>query len=153
MKPMPMTFNESVLAPAATLPPTGCGLIIVNVSVPETVPFGFVTRTYGLPTMAMALAGMLATSWVELTNTVDTLFRLKLTCDPCTKPFPFTVRVNAAPPVVALLGETFETDSGTTAGPIVSVTAFEVPPPGTPFEGFVTEILAVPWVAISAPGI
>jgi hypothetical protein len=42
---------------------------------------------------------------VELTKVVATLFKLKLACEPSTKPLPFTVRVNAGPPAVALAGE------------------------------------------------
>lgn len=55
--------------------------------------------------MAIALAGMAAVSCVELKNVVGTLFKLKLACELCTKPLPFTVRVNAGPPAVALAGE------------------------------------------------
>ena len=94
--------------------------------------------------MAIALAGIEAVSWVELTSVVDTLFRLKLTFEPCTKPLPFTVRVNAGPPAVALVGEMFETASGTMGGRIVRIAVLEVPQPGTPLEGLVTVILAVP---------
>jgi hypothetical protein len=100
--------------------------------------------------MAIALAGIEAVSWVVLTNVVDTLLKWKLTCDPCTKPLPFTVRVNAGPPAVALVGRMFETANGATGGKIVSVTVLEVPPPGRPFDGLVTQTLAVPGVKISA---
>lgn len=75
---------------------------------------------------------------------VATLFRLKLTCEFATNPVPFTVRVNAGPPAVALKGEILETVNGLTGGKIVSVTVLEVPPPGTPFDGLVTEILTIP---------
>ena len=81
---------------------------------------------------------------MELMNVVATLFRWKLTCEFDTNPVPFTVRVNSGPPAVALEGEMFETANGARGGKIVSVTILEVPPPGTPFEGLVTEIFAVP---------
>lgn len=81
---------------------------------------------------------------------METLFRLKLTCEPCTKPLPFTVRVNAGPPAVALEGEMLLIAGCAVGAVIVSVTVLEVPPPGTPFVGVVTVILAVPWDAICA---
>ena len=151
---MPVTFKVSALLPAGRLCgkteiPDGWGLLTANVNATEVMPFGFVTITNGLPAIAMALAGIEAVSWVELTNVVLALFRLKLTCEPCTKPLPFTARGNAGPPAVVLVGEMLETVSGTMGGKIVSVTALEVPPPGTPFEGVVTVILAVPWATIS----
>jgi len=99
--------------------------------------------------MAIALAGMAAVSCVELTNVVGTLFKLKLACEPCTKPLPLTVSVNAGPPAVALGGEMDVIARGALAGVIVSVAALEVPPPGTPFGGVVTVMLAVPGDAIS----
>ena len=148
VKPVPVTFNVSALLPAETEPPTGSGLLTVNVNATEVKPSGFVTITNGFPAIAIALAGIEAVSWVELTNVVDTLFRWKLICEPCTKPLPFTVRENAGPPAVALVGEMFETANGAAGGKIVSVTVLEVPPPGTPFDGLVTVILIVPWVAI-----
>jgi len=83
-------------------------------------------------------------------NVVGTLFKLKVTCEPGTKPLPFTVRVNPGSPAVALVGEILETASGAMAGPIVSVAVLDVPPPGTPLEGLVTVILSVPGARISA---
>lgn len=101
----------------------------------------------------MALAGIRAVSCVGLTNDVATFTVLKLTCEPCTNPLPLTVSVNAGPPPVALAGERAVT-SGCVSGPkIVRVSMLEVPPPGTPFEGVVTEMLAVPCAGISAVGI
>src|ERR1700722_4038696 len=96
--------------------------------------------------------GMEAVNCVALTNEVATLFRLKLTIDPDTKPLPFTVSVNCGPPAVALVGEMLETTGWVRGlgGKIVSVSVLEIPPPVTPFEGFVTEILSVPGLAISA---
>jgi hypothetical protein len=104
--------------------------------------------------MAIALAGIIAFSTVELTNVVLIFVRLKLTCDPglvcepCTNPVPFTVSVNAGSPEVVLMGDMLETENGGGGGTIVSVAVLEVPPPGTPFDGVVTEILAVPCATI-----
>jgi len=60
------------------------------------------------------------------------------------------VRVNPGPPAVMLVGEIFETASGGMGGTIVSVTVLEVPPPGTPLEGLVPLLLAVPGATMSA---
>ena len=158
VKPVPEMFNVSAVLPAGRLggemePPPGCGLLTVNVSNTETRPPGFVTITYGFPAMAIALAGIEAVSWVELTNVVETLFRLKLTCDTGTKPLPFTVRMNPTVPAIALAGIMFETVGSVLADRIVRVKGVEVPPPDTPFAGFITVMLAVPWVTTSAAGI
>lgn len=101
-----------------------------------------------MPAIAIAAGGMAAVSWVELTKVVVTLFRWKLTCEPCAKPFPFTMSVNVGPPAVALEGEILETVNGLAGGKIVSVTVLEVPPPRTPFVGLVTDIFTVPWATI-----
>lgn len=45
VKPIPMTFSVSALLPAEAEPPTGCGLLIVNVTATEAEPSGFVTIT------------------------------------------------------------------------------------------------------------
>ena len=67
-----------------------------------------------------------------------------------TKFDPFTASVKAAPPAVALEGES-EVRAGTGLGTvvvlIVKASAFEVPPPGA---GFTTVTCAVPAVAMSA---
>jgi hypothetical protein len=69
---------------------------------------------------------------------------LKLTAELATKPVPFTVRVKATPPAVALVGEIVVIVG---AGLFtVKVTAFDVPPPGA---GLVTVTLRVPAVATS----
>lgn len=99
--------------------------------------------------MAITLAEIKIVSCVALTNVVASLIRLKLICEPGTKPLPFTVNVMLGPPAVAAVGEMFETTGCVLlGGRIDSVTVLEVPPPGMPFEGLVTEIVAVPWAAI-----
>ncbi len=48
---------------------------------------------------------MAAVSCVALTKVVVRAFPLKLTVEPLTKFVPFTVKVKAAPPAMALVGE------------------------------------------------
>jgi hypothetical protein len=73
---------------------------------------------------------------------------LKLTCEPDTKPLPFTVRKKSGPPPTALVGARLVTTGWVCGGKIVRKNVSEVPPPGTPFEGVVTETVAVPGVPI-----
>jgi hypothetical protein len=153
VKPVPETFNVSELLPAGklggvTVPPPGCGFLTVKVNETDVLPSGLVTITYGFPAIAMALAGITAASCVELTMFVDTLFRLKVTCEPCTNPVPNTLRGNDGPPAVVLVREILETDRGIVGGRMESMRVLEVPPPGTPLEGVVTEILIVPWATL-----
>jgi hypothetical protein len=98
--------------------------------------------------MAIALAGMVAVSSVGLTTDVTIFIRLKLTCEADTNPVPFTVSVNPGSPAVALMGDMLETENGGGGGTIVSMAVLEVPPPGMPFDGVVTEIVAVPVATI-----
>jgi hypothetical protein len=65
---------------------------------------GFVTVTAFVPAVAMSDARMAAVSWVALTKVVVFAAPAKLTVEELTKPVPFTVRVNACPPAVALGG-------------------------------------------------
>lgn len=44
-KPVPVTFKVRALLPAETEPPTGWGLLTVNVTCAEVNPSGFVTIT------------------------------------------------------------------------------------------------------------
>jgi hypothetical protein len=87
----------------------GTGLLMLNAVGPLLPPPGAgVTTDTGLgPADAIAPAGMLAVSWVLLTNVVG-MFTPKTpncTTEVVTKFVPFTVRVNAAPPAVANVGE------------------------------------------------
>lgn len=66
---------------------------------------GFVTATLAVPAAAISAAAIAAVSWVVLTNVVVFDTPLKVIADVDTNPVPFTVRVNAAPPAVALVGE------------------------------------------------
>jgi hypothetical protein len=66
---------------------------------------GFCTVTAGVPAVAISEARMEAVSWVALTKVVVFANPPKLTTAAETKFVPFTVRVNAGPPAVALGGE------------------------------------------------
>lgn len=94
----------------------------------------------------MSVAAIAAVSCVPLINVVALVAPLNITADPDTKPEPFTVKVKAVPPAVALDGKR---DVMATFGLlIVNWRLAEVPPPGA---GLVTVTLAVPAVAMSAP--
>src|ERR1700680_1851355 len=92
----------------------------------------------------MSATAIDAVTFVALTKVVVLAVPLKFTTEEATKLVPFTVRVNAAPPADALVGES-EVIVGTgllTANGELA----DVPPPGA---GFVTVTLNDPAVAIS----
>ena len=66
---------------------------------------GFVTVTVAVPAVAISAAVIAAVNCVALTNVVVLAAPLNFTTDVDTKPVPFTVSVKAAPPAVALVGE------------------------------------------------
>ena len=66
---------------------------------------GFVTVTVAEPAVAISAAVIAAVTCVALTKVVVLAAPLNFTTDVDTKPVPFTVRVKAAPPAVALVGE------------------------------------------------
>jgi hypothetical protein len=66
---------------------------------------GLVTVTAGVPVEAMLEAGMIAVNCVELTKVVTVVDPPKLTVEDAMKLVPLIVRVKAAPPATALLGE------------------------------------------------
>lgn len=66
---------------------------------------GFVTATLAVPGVATSAAVIATTSCVGVTNVVVFETPLKFTTDVVTNPVPFTVKVNAAPPAVELVGE------------------------------------------------
>jgi hypothetical protein len=78
--------------------------LIVNVNGLEAAPPVFCTVTLAEPCEAMRLADTDAVNWLALTNVVVRADPFHCTVDPLTKPDPFTVRVNAAPPAVAEFG-------------------------------------------------
>ena len=93
----------------------------------------------------MSAAVIAAVNWAEETYVVVRLDPFHCTVEPDTKPVPFTVSVNPAPPAVAEAGLRPVVDS--TALLIVKVWALEVPPPGA---GFTTVTETVPAAAMSA---
>jgi hypothetical protein len=154
-KPVPFTVSVNA-APPAVAPEgesdviVGAGLLTVKLLAAEVPPPGaaFVTVTGKVPAVAMAVAGIVAVTSVVLTNVVVAAVPLKLTAEPLTKPVPVTVSVNAAPPAVALEGES---DVIVGAGLFtVKFDAVEVPPPGA---GLVTVTGNVPAVAMAVAGI
>jgi hypothetical protein len=111
-KPVPFTVNENAGPPAAALMGesvvmAGAGLLTANGELPDVPPpgAGLVTVTGKLPTAAMSAGVIAAVSCVALTNAVVLAAPLKFTTELETKPVPFTVNVKAAPPTVALAGE------------------------------------------------
>jgi hypothetical protein len=71
---------------------------------PPGVP-GLVTVTGAVPAAEIALCGIMATTWPEFVHVVVILVPLKVTNAAEAKLAPVTVRLKAAPPAVALLGE------------------------------------------------
>ena len=154
MKLVPVSVSVNAAPPVVAVVglmevSVGTGLfaaLTVKVTDPEVPPpgVGFVTVTGGVPTVAISEARMAAVTCVELTNVVVLALPLNFTDEVDTKPVPFTVKVNAAPPAVAPFGERVEIVG---AGLLmVNVCAPEVPPPGA---GLVTVTGTVPAVAIS----
>ena len=152
---VPLTVNVKAAAPAVTLVGeidvsvgTGFGALATLKTTAVEVPppgVGLITVTLALPAVAMSEARMAAVSCVALTKVVVFALPLNWTTDVETKFVPLTVRVNAAPPAVAPVG-----DSEVIAGAgllTVNVAAAEVPPPGA---GLVTVTGNDPAVAISA---
>ena len=81
--------------------------LIVNDRLPDVPPpgAGFVTVTVAVPAVAISAAVIAAVNCVALTNVVVLAAPLNFTTDVDTNPVPLTVRVKAAPPAVALVGE------------------------------------------------
>jgi hypothetical protein len=132
----------------------GVGLVavMVNVKGSEVPPpgEGLVAVTAAVPAVAMAAAGIAAVNCVALTNVVVRATSAKFTTELATKFVPFTVRVTAAPPAAALVGEIVVIVGVGLVAVMVNVKGSEVPPPG---EGLVAVTAAVPAVAMAAAGI
>ena len=124
----------------------GTGLFTANGEAVDVPPpgAGLVTVTLTDPAAAMSAAVIEAVNCVALTNVVVLAAPPKFTTAPETKFVPFTVNVKAAPPTIALEGESVVIPgSGLFT---VNVEFPEMPPPG---DGLVTVTLKVPAVAIS----
>jgi len=112
-KPVPVRVN--VKAPPPAVAEVGAikvsvgpaAALIVKDTVADVPPpgAGLVTVTFAVPAVAISAAVIAAVSCVALTNVVVLAAPLNFTTDVDTKPVPFTVRVKAAPPAVALVGE------------------------------------------------
>src|SRR2546425_468239 len=80
------------------------GGFTVNVCVPEVWLSGLRTLTAAEPAGAVSEAGMAAVRRVALTNVVVRAAPFHSTVAPGTNAVPSTVRVNAGPPALAVLG-------------------------------------------------
>jgi len=123
----------ALLAVCVKVPPEEFTVKVTLLEVPPP-GVGFVTVTAGVPAVAMSDARMEAVSWVAVTNVVAFAAPPKFTVDVLTKFVPFTVRVNAGPPAVAVEGESVViVGTGLLDWLIVRVGGFKFvsgPPPG-----------------------
>jgi hypothetical protein len=106
---VPVTVSVKAAPPAVaeageTVVTVGIPALMVKDAVAE-VPPEFVTVTLAVPTLAMSLAGTAAVSCVVLTYVVVSAVPFQLSVAPETKFVPVTVSVKAAPPAVAVVGE------------------------------------------------
>jgi hypothetical protein len=153
-KLLPVTVSVKAVPPTTALfgesdERMGALLFIANVTALEVPPpgVGLVTVILAVPALAMSLAGTCAVSCVALTNVVVSEAPPHLTTELEMKFAPLTVRVKAAPPTVAPVGDT---EAIVGAGLfIASDTPAEVPPPGA---GFVTVRVADPAAAMLLAG-
>lgn len=130
-KPVPVTVIVSARPPAVTV--EGEMLVIVgtggatgNGNGLDITPPGFVTVTGKVTACCTRFAGTTAVNCVLLTNVVTSELVPSETVDPGTKLLPFTVNVNAGPPVGTVDGEILVIIGPAT---MVSVTAFDTEPP------------------------
>ena len=93
-------LGESVLR-------VGAALLMLKVRAAEMPPpgAGVTTVTWAVPAVAISAAEMAAVSWVVLTKVVVRVVPFQLITEAVTKLLPVTVKVNPAPPAVALVGE------------------------------------------------
>ena len=111
-KPTPLMVNVNAAEPAAALEGeseliAGTALLIARETAFDVPPgLGFVTVTVAVAAVAISAAVIAAVNCVALTNVVVLPALLNFTIDVETKPVPLTVSVKAAPPAVALVGET-----------------------------------------------
>jgi branched-subunit amino acid transport protein len=152
LKFVPVTVSVKLFPPAVvgfgeTEVVVGTGLLTVRVCVPEVPPpgAGFTTVIESVPPTVMFPAGTVILIVVLEMKVVVNGTPLKSTVDDALKFVPVTVSVKLFPPAVVEVG-LIKLAVGTGLL-IVSVCAFDVPPPGV---GFTTVIEAVPPTAISA---
>ena len=112
-KPVPVRVNVKAAPPAVAevgvieVSVGPAAALIVKDTVADVPPpgAGLVTVTVAVPAVAISAVEIAAVSCVALTNAVVLAAPLNFTTDVDTKPVPFTVRVKAAPPAAALVGE------------------------------------------------
>ena len=151
---VPFTVNVNAIEPAAMLVgeivvTVGTGFVaavMVNVTEFDVPPpgVGFVTVTAGVPALATSPARIAAVSCVALTKVVVRALPPKFTTEVEVKFVPFTVRDSAPLPAATPVGESVVI-VGTKLF-TVTVTVFDVPPPGA---GLVTVTLKDPAVMTS----
>ena len=109
-KLVPVTVRVKAAPPAVVLlgesaVAVGLGLSTVNVTALEVPPPpGFITVTGNVPARAISATVIIAVTFLLLTNVVVLAEPFHCTIDVLAKFVPFTVRVTAEPPAVALLG-------------------------------------------------
>ena len=144
---LPLTVKVNAGPPANALrgdsvPIEGTSLDLrtEKVAVSEVPPPGaaFNTATVAVPTDWMSAADICVVSWVALTKVVAWFAPFHLMTEPSTKFVPFTVRVKAGSPAIALAGDRVAILG--TGLLILRSTTSEEPPPGA---GLNTEMLAV----------
>jgi hypothetical protein len=160
MKFVPLTLRVNAEPPtlplggdSAPIVGSGFGGVLITKSTVAEVPppgAGFSTATAATPAEARSEAGICVVRDVTEANVVGNglpfhrtwLFEMKFV--------PSTVRVNAGLPAIAPEGDSeVIAGSGLAAGPIVKVSAADVPPPGV---GVSTITLALPAFAKSDAG-
>jgi hypothetical protein len=150
MKFVPFTVSVKADPPAVAevglrLVIVGVGTVILKADDDDALPPAFATVILALPALAISAAGTAAVNCVELTKVVTSPVPFQLTVAPERKLVPFTVSVNADPPSVAELGLRLVMLG--VGMPIGNAVAADGLPPV-----FVTVILALPPLAISAAG-
>lgn len=142
---VPFTVKVNAAPPAVALVGeivvmVGAGLFTVKATEFDVPPpgVGLVTVKLKVPPVAMSEAGIAAVSCVALIKVVARVFPLNFTVELLTKFVPFTAKVNAPPPAVALVGERVVMVGTGFIAETTNVTAVDVPPPG---DGFVTVTL------------
>lgn len=151
-KPAPFSVKVNAAPPTVALVGdievrVGTTLFTGNSTAPLDPPpgAGLLTTTGKDPAVAMSGAVTAIVTCVELTNVTVLAAALNVPVAPLTKLEPLMVRVKAAPPAVALVGEN---DVIVGTGLLtVKLLVIEVPPPGA---GLVTVTPKVPAVAMSA---
>lgn len=108
----PIRVSEKAVPPAVALAGEievragAAGALMVKLSALVVVPpFDVSTATLAVPGLAIKVAGTAAVNCPAVTNEVDRVLPFHSTKSPETKFDPVTVRLNAAPPAVVVVGE------------------------------------------------